>query len=114
MNWPDENAPKPSWIIWAEHGKADDPDADLSGGPSGAPRPLDPMNTCQAAAYLGVAQCTVNRAVLRGDLVPIERGGRGRWHRFGKADLDAYRERMETHDDHAGGGCQAAGARRQS
>lgn len=91
MNWPDAGAAKPSWVDWAENEAAltSDPDDDL---PTTFP---EVMNTAQAAEYLGLAQCTVNRAVLRGDLAALEKGKRGKWTTFRKADLDVFLEKKE-------------------
>lgn len=83
MNFPDPNVPKPSWIRWIE-GKAELADGALGNLP-------DLVNTRDAATYLGIAQCTVNREVKRGHLSVAKKGGRGQWHLFRKADLDKYK-----------------------
>lgn len=92
MKWsnPDE---KPSWVRWAETPITpitpigDDPDGDLD------EREFpDPMNSTDAAAYVGVASCTLNRAVRRGELEATTGPGKGHPNWFQKANLDRYKK----------------------
>lgn len=58
----------------------------------------DLLTARQAAAYLGVQVVTIYAAIRRGALAPTRCGRRGRLnpdHGFRRADLDAYRERVD-------------------
>lgn len=83
MNWPQPQAPKPSWVAWGESDcEFDDdlPQAEAASFP-------DPMNSQQAAVLLGVSKDWVNMLAGRGKLKAVRKG---RANFFYKADLDAY------------------------
>lgn len=94
MNWPDPDAPKPSWALWAETPiDKDIDDIDDVDDVNGKEFP-DPMRSDDAAIYLDIAPSTVNRLVQRGELRATVGPGRGRPNWFRRIDLDGYRKKQ--------------------
>jgi len=60
-------------------------DGDVSGAPD-----TSPLSACEAAAVLGVSERTVRRAIARGELPAVKRGG---VYQIAPVDLDRFRAR---------------------